>query len=74
MRRAADRVRFGMRVTRRLSGGTAQAFRLVREDETDAVHGLISWTAPLAQSLLGREAGDSVPFQGVEAEIVSIEP
>ena len=29
---------------------------------------------PPAQSLLGREAGDSVPFQGVEAEIVSIEP
>ena len=37
-------------------------------------HGLISWTAPLAQSLLGREAGESVPFQGSEAEIVSIEP
>jgi len=30
--------------------------------------------SPLAPSLLGREAGDSVPFQGVEAEIVSIEP
>ena len=30
--------------------------------------------APLAQALLGREAGDSVPFQGVAAEIVSIEP
>ena len=37
-------------------------------------HGLISWTAPLAQALLGREAGESVPFQGAEAEIVSIEP
>jgi transcription elongation GreA/GreB family factor len=71
---AADRVRFGMRVTLRLPSGTAQAFRLVGEDEADATHGLISWTAPLAQSLLGREAGDSVPFQGVEAEIVSIEP
>jgi transcription elongation GreA/GreB family factor len=71
---AADRVRFGMRVTLRLPTGTAQAFRLVGEDEADASHGLISWTAPLAQSLLGREAGESVPFQGVEAEIVSIEP
>jgi len=70
----ADRVRFGMRVTLHLPGGSAQAFRLVGEDEADATHGLISWTAPLAQSLLGREAGDSVPFQGVEAEIVSIEP
>jgi transcription elongation GreA/GreB family factor len=71
---AADRVRFGMRVTLRLPTGTAQAFRLVGEDEADASHGLISWTAPLAQSLLGREAGESVRFQGVEAEIVSIEP
>jgi transcription elongation GreA/GreB family factor len=71
---AADRVRFGMRVTLRLPTGSTQAFRLVGEDEADATHGLISWTAPLAQSLLGREAGESVPFQGVEAEIVSIEP
>jgi len=70
---AADRVRFGMRVTLRLATGTTQAFRLVGEDEADAPQGLISWTAPLAQSLLGREAGESVPFQGVEAEIVSIE-
>jgi transcription elongation GreA/GreB family factor len=29
--------------------------------------------APLAQSLLGKEAGDSVPYQGVEAQILSIE-
>lgn len=70
----AERVRFGMRVTLRLAAGTTQAYRLVGEDEADATHGLISWTAPLAQSLLGREVGDSVPFQGVEAEIVSIEP
>ena len=71
---AADRVRFGMRVTLRLPSGTTQAFRLVGEDEAEAAHGLISWTAPLAQSLLGREAGESVPFQGADAEIVSIEP
>jgi transcription elongation GreA/GreB family factor len=31
-------------------------------------------TAPLARALLGREAGESVPFQGAEAEIVGIEP
>jgi hypothetical protein len=44
------------------------------EDEADASRRLISWTAPLAQALPGSEAGESVPFQGVEAEIVSIEP
>jgi transcription elongation GreA/GreB family factor len=71
---AADRVRFGMRVALRLASGTSHAFRLVGEDEADATHGLISWTAPLAQALLGRESGESVSFQGAEAEIVSIEP
>jgi len=70
----AERARFGMHVTLRLSSGATQAFRLVGEDEADAASGLISWTAPLAQALLGRAAGESVPFQGGEAEIVSIEP
>jgi transcription elongation GreA/GreB family factor len=69
-----DRVRFGMRVTLQLGSGVRQTFRLVGEDEADAAQGLLSWMAPLAQSLLGRQAGESVPFQGVEAEIVSIEP
>jgi transcription elongation GreA/GreB family factor len=70
---ATDRVRFGMRVTLRLSTGLSQAFRLVGEDEADAAEGRVSWVAPFAQSLLGREVGESVPFQGGEAEIVSIE-
>ena len=52
----------------------AAGVRLVGDDEANAAQGLISWTAPLAQSLLGREAGEPVPFQGVEAETVSIEP
>jgi len=70
----APRVRFGTRVTLRLGSGAQQIFRLVGEDEADAAQGLLSWVAPLAQALLGREAGDSVPFQGGEAEILSIEP
>jgi hypothetical protein len=32
------------------------------------------WIAPLAQALLGNETGERVPFQGGEAEILSIEP
>jgi transcription elongation GreA/GreB family factor len=69
-----DRVRFGMRVTLQLHTGTQQVFRLVGEDEANAAQGLLSWMSPLAQSLLGREAGESVPFQGAEAQILSIEP
>jgi transcription elongation GreA/GreB family factor len=71
---AAQRVRFGTQVTLRPASGVTQVFRLVGEDEADAAQGLLSWTAPLAQSLLGRQSGESVSFQGVEAEIVSIEP
>ena len=71
---AADRVRFGTRVTLRLASGATQVFRLVGEDEADAAQGLLSWVAPLAQSLLGRQALECVSFQGGEAEIVSIEP
>jgi len=70
---ALDRVRFGVRVTLRLPSQATQAFRLVGEDEADAGSGLISWTAPLAQALLGRQQGESVSFQGGEAEILSIE-
>jgi len=71
---ATDRVRFGMRVTLQSRAGTRSAFRLVGEDEADAARGLISWVSPLGQSLLGKEQGEGVPFQGGEAEIVSIEP
>jgi transcription elongation GreA/GreB family factor len=68
-----ERVRFGMRVTLELDTGARQVFRLVGEDEADAAQGLLSWMAPLAQSLLGKETGESVPHQGVEARILSIE-
>lgn len=70
----ADRARFGMRVSLQLDTGATHTFRLVGEDEADAAHGLLSWVAPLAQSLLGKAVGEHVPFQGVEALIVSIEP
>jgi len=71
---SCERVRFGMLVTLELPGGAHQKFRLVGEDEADAAQGLLSWVAPLAQVLLGKSAGDSVPFQGGEPLIVSIEP
>jgi transcription elongation GreA/GreB family factor len=71
---ACDRVRFGMRVSLRLASGALRTFRLVGEDEADAAQGLLSWVAPLAQALLGKAPGERVPFQGEEAEIVTIEP
>lgn len=71
---APDRVRFGVQVTLRSAHGTEHTFRLVGEDEADAAQGLLSWVSPLAQALLGRPPGDSVQFQGAEAQIVRLEP
>jgi transcription elongation GreA/GreB family factor len=71
---APDRVRFGVQVTLRGTGAAEQTFRLVGEDEADASHGLLSWVSPLAQALLGRSVGDSVPFRGAEAQILRLEP
>lgn len=69
---ATDVVRFGMRVTLREPAGE-RSFRLVGEDEADPAAGLISWTSPVAQALLGRELGDEVALPGRDAEIVTIE-
>ena len=69
-----ERVRFGVLVALELPGGAHQKFRLVGEDEADAAQGLLSYVAPLARGLIGKAAGERVPFQGGEALIVSIEP
>lgn len=66
-------VRFGVRVRLRRDDGRESAYRLVGEDEAEPMQGLLSWASPLAQALLGREAGDSVTFQGTELEITGIE-
>jgi transcription elongation GreA/GreB family factor len=71
---ATDRARFGARVGLRQRSGAIQVFRLVGEDEADVAQGLLSYVSPLACALLGREIGDTVPYQGEEAELVSIEP
>jgi transcription elongation GreA/GreB family factor len=71
---AADRVRFGVRVTLAAADGVERSYRLVGEDEADAARGLLSWVAPLAQALLGQAVGDTVRFQERELEILRIEP
>lgn len=71
---ATDRVRFGARVGLRQRSVAMQLFRLVGEDEADVAQGLLSYVSPLARALLGRAVGDTVPYQGEEAQLVSIEP
>src|SRR5262245_61837137 len=67
-----DKVRFGSTVTLAPAGGRQRIFRIVGEDEASPAEGRISYVSPLAQSLLGSQVGDTVPFSDAEAEIVHI--
>jgi transcription elongation GreA/GreB family factor len=66
-------VRFGCTVTvERDDGRAAQTYRIVGEDEAAPENGTISHVSPLAQALLGKEAGDSVRVAEHEFEITKI--
>ena len=67
-------VGIGSRVTVRMN--TAErAIDIVGGDEADPANGLIGFQAPLAQALIGAEAGERVAFNGVEdaIEILAID-
>jgi transcription elongation GreA/GreB family factor len=68
-----ESVRFGAKVTIERDDGRRQAFRIVGEDEADPAAGTLSYVAPLARALIGREAGDTVRVGDGEAEILTIE-
>src|SRR5262245_7532805 len=67
----ASTVRFGSKVTLD-AGGRRLDFRIVGEDEADPRHGLLSYVAPLARELIGKEVGDMVTTQAGEAEVIAI--
>ena len=68
-----DQVRFGCRVTIARDDGRTQRFRIVGEDEADPAAELLSYAAPLARALIGKEEGDTVRAGQSEAEILKIE-
>ncbi|WP_230530840.1 transcription elongation factor GreA [Microvirga roseola] len=68
-----EHVRFGSKVTFERDGGRQQSYRIVGEDEADPAQGTISYVSPLAQSLMGKEVGDTVPVGQGQAEIVAID-
>jgi transcription elongation GreA/GreB family factor len=47
-------------------------YRIVGIDEADPQKGTLSYAAPLAQALIGKEIGDSVVVGGHDETIVSI--
>lgn len=67
-----DKVVFGCRVEIERADGRIQTFRIVGEDEANPNEGLISYVSPLAQALLGREAGDEAQLAGATVEILSV--
>jgi transcription elongation GreA/GreB family factor len=70
---APGQVQFGRTVHLEREDGRKQTFRIVGEDEADPAAGRISYVSPLAQALLGREAGDVVQAAGSEIEILEID-
>ena len=66
-------VGIGSRVTIRMNRAK-RAVEIVGGDEADPAAGLIGFQAPLAQALIGGEAGEFVEFNGVEdaIEILSV--
>jgi transcription elongation GreA/GreB family factor len=71
---ADGEISLGMRATIEYPDGKRQTFAIVGEDEADPVNGLVSWTSPLGQALLGKREGDLVlwlrPAGNVEVKIV----
>ena len=68
----SDVVQFGSRVTIEREDGRRQSFRIVGIDEGDPAQGLLSYLAPLARSLIGKQVGDEVRAGASDAEIVEI--
>ncbi len=75
---APDEVAFGVTVEAREPSGRMLRVRIVGEDEADPRHGAVSWTAPLAQALLGARVGDRVvvsrPAGAIGVTIERVEP
>ncbi|WP_336485299.1 transcription elongation factor GreA [Methylobacterium nigriterrae] len=67
-----DTVHFGTTVSLLREDGSRQTFRIVGEDEADPAKGSISYVAPLARALTGKNIGDVVEVNGHEAEITDI--
>jgi transcription elongation GreA/GreB family factor len=59
----ADEVGFGSTVRVRLPAGERR-YRIVGDDEADPAAGLLAWSAPLAQALMGAMAGERLAWGG----------
>lgn len=67
-----EQVRFGAQVTVQDSRGALASFRIVGVDEADPEAGLVSWTAPMVRSLMGKRPGNTVVVPLPEGETTLI--
>ena len=70
--RDVSEVRFGSTVTIEREDGRLQTYRIVGEDEADPSLGTLSYVSPVAQALLGKQAGDVIEAGTAEATIIDI--
>lgn len=68
----ATEVHFGSKVTIERDDGRRQTYRIVGEDEADPTHGTLSYVSPVAQAVMGKPIGETVPAGADEATIVEI--
>ena len=66
------KARFGCTVVLARPDGSRLSYRIVGEDEADPANGRISYVSPIAQKLIGVEAGDEVELPDGRAEIVEV--
>jgi len=67
------KVVFGGSVTFERKDGRQQTYRIVGEDEADPTNGAVSYVSPLAQAMMGKEAGEVATLAGQEVEITAVD-
>ena len=69
LKQPANQVAFGASVTVRPAAGKPQTWRIVGIDEADVARNWISWMAPLASALLGKQPGETFTFRNQSQKI-----
>ena len=70
--RDSTEVRFGSTVTIKRDDGRTQTYRIVGEDEAEPSLGTLSYVSPVAQAVMGKQVGDTVPVGTSEALVIAI--
>ncbi len=67
-----DQIRFGASVVLKDAAGKEKKLQIVGVDEADEAKGLLTWASPLADSMLGLKAGQTLDWNGETWTVLSI--